>query len=303
MLIVLEQVFSLFVFSMVGYILAKAKLANAAHAKLLSSLLVYVFLPCNIFRTFSANCSLTYIQEKYDLLIWSTVLITVIVIASRFGSKLFSKEDYPRKIYRYALTIPNYGYLGYALAESILGPVGLLNMMLFGLPISLYNYSGAFCMLTKRKLSLKTLLHPVIIAIVLGAAVGLLNLQLPEVIVSIMDKSSACMGPVSMLLTGITVSEFHFPDLIRNKKTYVMTFLRLIAIPGVIGALLLPLKNPVLVQSAVLLYAMPCGLNTIVFPKLVDENCEIGASMAFVSNILACITIPLMCALFGIGGA
>jgi len=52
----------------------------------------------------------------------------------------------------------------------------------------------------------------------------------------------------------------------------------------------------------VVLLAMPCGLNTIVFPKIVGEKCDIGAGLAFVSNIAACITIPLVFALFEIGG-
>lgn len=300
MLVVMEQVFILFVFAMAGYLLSKCRLVNPTHAKLLSTLLVYVFLPSNIFRTFSGNCTLPYIREKYPLLIASAILIAILVVCARFASRLFSKDSYERKVYQYSLTIPNYGYMGYALTESLLGTGGLLNIMLFGLPISLYNYSCAFCMLTKRRISLTTLLHPVIIAILLGAAVGLTGFPLPSVISSVMEKSSACMGPVSMLLTGITVSEFRFPDLIKNRKTYIIVFLRLIAIPCAIGAVLLPFGNPVLTQSAVLLFAMPCGLNTIVFPKLVDENCEIGASLAFVSNILACFTIPLVCALFQI---
>ena len=45
-------------------------------------------------------------------------------------------------------------------------------------------------------------------------------------------------------------------------------------------------------------YAMPCGLNTIVFPKLIGENCEIGAGLALVSNVLAIFTIPLCVAVF-----
>ena len=51
---------------------------------------------------------------------------------------------------------------------------------------------------------------------------------------------------------------------------------------------------------ACFIYALPCGLNTVVFPKLVGENCSVGASLAFVSNILACITIPLVMSLAGI---
>ena len=300
MFVVMEQVFVLFAFSLAGYLLSVCKLANVSHAKLLSTLLVYVFLPCNIFRTFSVNCTVEYISEKYVLILASAVIIALLVVFAKFGARLFSKEAYPQKIYRYALSIPNYGFMGFALTESLLGTAGLLNIMLFSLPISLYNYSGAFCMLTKKKLTLKSLLHPVLIAIALGMIVGLTGIPVPKVIISIMDKSSACMGPVSMLLAGITISEFQIPALLKNKKNYIIVFLRLILIPGILGLLLLPLNNPVLLQSAVLLYAMPCGLNTIVYPKLVDEDCEIGAGMALVSNVLACLTIPLMCALFGI---
>ena len=300
MFVVMEQVLVLFAFSLAGFVLSKCRLANVSHAKLLSTLLVYVFLPCNIFRTFSVNCTVEYISEKYVLIIASAVIIALLVVLAKFGARLFSKEAYPQKIYRYALSIPNYGFMGFALTESLLGTAGLLNIMLFSLPISLYNYSGAFCMLTKKKLTLKSLLHPVLIAIALGMIVGLTGIPVPNVIISIMDKSSACMGPVSMLLAGITISEFKFPALLKNKKNYIIVFLRLVLIPGILGLLLMPLKNPVLLQSAVLLYAMPCGLNTIVYPKLVDEDCEIGAGMALVSNVLACLTIPLMCALFGI---
>ena len=193
MFVVMEQVFVLFAFSLAGYLLSVCKLANMSHAKLLSTLLVYVFLPCNIFRTFSVNCTVEYISEKYVLILASAVIIALLVVFAKFGARLFSKEAYPQKIYRYALSIPNYGFMGFALTESLLGTAGLLNIMLFSLPISLYNYSGAFCMLTKKKLTLKSLLHPVLIAIALGMIVGLTGIPVPKVIISIMDKSSACM--------------------------------------------------------------------------------------------------------------
>lgn len=301
MAVVFEQVFILFVFALVGYILSKTGLVNASHAKLLSTLLVYVFLPCNVFKTFASNCNPAYLLDKYPLMFAGAVIVVVLVLFARFGAKLFTKEDYPQKLYRYTLAVPNYGYMGYTLAESIFGSAGLLNTMLFAMGLVVYNYTGAFCMLTKRKLSLKQLSNPVILAILLGMAVGLLQLKLPGVIMTVMDKSSACMGPVSMLLTGITISEFKLPKLLTYKKAYIISLLRLVVIPVAIGAALIPFHNPVLTQCAVLLFAMPCGLNTIVFPKLVDEDCSIGASFACISNVLACITIPLVCGLFGIG--
>ena len=53
-------------------------------------------------------------------------------------------------------------------------------------------------------------------------------------------------------------------------------------------------------RFAVIFYAMPCGLNTVVFPKMFGEDCKIGAGFAFISNIGACFTIPLVFGLFGI---
>ena len=57
MIIVIEQVAILFVFAIAGYILSKAKIVKPEQAQILSNLLVYVFLPANIFKTFVKNCT------------------------------------------------------------------------------------------------------------------------------------------------------------------------------------------------------------------------------------------------------
>ena len=85
------------------------------------------------------------------------------------------------------------------------------------------------------------------------------------------------------------------------KRVYIITALRLIIIPVLIGLILMPF-NKTAMEVAVITFAMPCGLNTIIFPRLVGEDCRIGAGLALLSNILACVTIPLVLALFNITG-
>ena len=108
------------------------------------------------------------------------------------------------------------------------------------------------------------------------------------------------MAPVSMLLAGIVISEFDLKKLLSNKLTYIIVLLRLLVIPIVLGTILNFICTPEIVQTSILFYAMPCGLNTIVFPKMIDENCEIGAGLAFLSNVFACATIPLVFTIFKI---
>jgi len=176
-----------------------------------------------------------------------------------------------------------------------------MNVMMFAMPLSVYTYTVGFSSLTKRKMSLRKLINPVNLSMILGIAAGLSGLTMPNILMGAVGKASSCMAPVSMLMAGIVISEFRLRDLLRQPRTYILTALRLVVIPILLGSALSLLGQPEIVESAVVLLAMPCGLNTIVFPKMVGENCEIGAGLAFISNILACATIPLVFTLFGIG--
>lgn len=299
--VVFEQVFILFVFVAAGFTLGKCKVVKAEHSKILSSILVYVVLPCNVFKTFSSKFTVAYITGNYPIVLTSTVLILVLSVAANLGARLFAKEKYERCIFEYSLLIPNYGYMGYALAEALLGEAGLVNFMTFALPASLYIYTVGFSKLTKRGLSLKKLCNPVIIATALGIAAGLSGISVPGAVSDILSKSSGCMAPVSMLLTGIVLSELPLKRIINNKKIYPLAAMRLVVIPLVVGFVLSRFCDSAVTQIAVLFLALPCGLNTVVFPKLVDENCEIGAGIALITTTLACITLPVVLSFFNLG--
>ena len=69
---------------------------------------------------------------------------------------------------------------------------------------------------------------------------------------------------------------------------------RICAIAGALA--LLGLDDVVI--PALMMYAMPCGLNTIIVPRLIGEDCKPGAALALLSNLLACVTVPLCVLLF-----
>ncbi len=121
-----------------------------------------------------------------------------------------------------------------------------------------------------------------------------------NVLADLLSKAVACMGPISMLLTGMVISEYNMKKMLTNKPVYAMTALRLLVIPiGACGILrLLGLEFAVL--PAMTLLCASCGLNTIVFPKLVGQDCSTGAALACVSSILCCLTIPLCFWIFGL---
>ena len=82
-------------------------------------------------------------------------------------------------------------------------------------------------------------------------------------------------------------------ELLGNKKVYIVCAIRLIAVPVLVWGLVKLSGLEFALIPAVILYAMPCGMNTIVFPKLVDQDCRSGAAIVLVSTAISLITIPL----------
>ena len=157
---------------------------------------------------------------------------------------------------------------------------------------------------------LKKLCNPPMISLFAGMLVGLsgLGAYLPAFAVSALETLKGCLGPVAMLLVGFTVAGYHLPSLLKSRKVYIATALRLTLLPALIVAAvfgLVSLANtlfPLQIGNTVLFLcffsvATPLGLNTVVFPEAYGGDPRSGASMALISHTLCLASIPLLYAL------
>jgi len=292
MQIVIKQLSILYVFLFVGWLIGKLKRDVASRADILSVLLVNIFLPCKVFNTFANNFSFSYFSNHYIVLLAALVLLSVLIIISKFIPRFLTQNEYEQKILSYSFVITNYAYLGYTLIASVFGENVLARFMLFAIPFIVYTYTVGYTQLTGHINANKTLINPITVAIVLGIFVGLLNIPLPEVVTSVTSMASACVGPQSMLLTGITLSTFSIKEMITDKTAYVFSALRLVVIPALVYLVCRVLMIESILPMLLIITCMPCGLNTIVFPKLVGKDCNLGARLALITHIFSVITVP-----------
>lgn len=293
MLIILKQLSVLYIFLLLGYLFGKRKSEINNHTGILSFLLVNLFLPSKVFNTFAKNFTVDYITKNGKTVIASVTLLLFLVFFSLLVARLLTKDKYEQRVYRYSLTLSNYAYMGYALCESLFGESGLTDLILFCIPFAVYTYTFGYAMLTNQGRSLKKLVNPLNIAIVLGIAVGLSGIKLPEFVFSVISSSSACVAPISMLLTGFALSAFTLRDMFANTKAYILVAVRLLIVPALVFGACTLLSLGEIIIPAVLMACMPCGLNTIVFPKLINKDCTLGARLAMLSHLFSLITIPL----------
>ena len=307
--VVFNQVAALFIFAIIGYVLAKTNIVNRAHSKILSVLGVYVFMSSKTFLTFAENFTPHYIRTKYIYWIISITVLVVIAAIAKQLAKLFSKDKYERNVFQYTFTIPNFGYMGYVLAEVLYGSEVLTNVMMLGLPISIYTNTEGYRMLTGTGgFTLKKLFNPVFVPIVVGCVWGYFGLPIPVVAKTVLNSASGGTGAISMLLMGIVIAEQKLLSIVADFRIYITVAVRLFVIPGLVGGAffaVLPLlgfsaeSTRELVRYSLMIFAMPCGLNTIVFPKLVGKDCRLGAGFALVSVAASLFSIPFWLSIWG----
>ncbi len=293
----ISQLMILFSFILLGFIIGRIKHIPREKSSILSLLLVNVFLPAKIFLNFSKQCTLSYFTKNYPTLFVSTALLLLLVFISWLMSKPLTKQPYERKVYRYSFAISNYAYLGYVFIENTLGEEALTNMVLFCIPFAFYTYTFGYSLLSNKPKSWKNMITPMTVAIALGMVFGMCSIPLPSVVSKIFELASGCVGPLSMIVTGLVISSFSLKEILPDLKTVIFSVIRLIAIPAFLFGicflceLVVPLPSAVY-PAAVIMGCMPCGLNTIVFPSMVGEDCRMGAKFVLLSHILCLLTIP-----------
>ncbi len=299
----LQQMIFLFSLIIIGYILSKLRLLPENSETVLSKLENYLFIPALVLSTFIANFTVDKLKSSGWLLFFSIAIEIVVILLAFLCTRIVTKDEYERKIYLYGLCFSNFGFMGNAVVKALF-PEIFLEYIIFTLVLWVLIYMWAVPNLLMElqtenslKQRLKNLVNPMFICMILGIIIGIGNIKLPDFATSLVDSASACMSPVAMLITGITIAKINIKAVLKIKSIYIISILRLLIFPLIfIGAYyILDLNIPKsFTVCAVASLAMPLGLNTIVIPSAYGKDTTIASGMALISHILSVVTIPVI---------
>ena len=306
---------TLFICIAIGFVLTKFKILPDGSSKVMAKLEIWIFCPALNFMTMVRFCTVESVGEHSINIILGIIGVSFSMGLAIFLSRFFAKRgSYERGVYAYAMAFANGGYMGDPIILALFGEMALSYYKLFYLPFSLMINSWGISVLTpssgKKSNVWRKLLNPPTVAMLAGIAVGLsgIGAYLPTFVTGSLDTLKACMGPVAMLLAGATIAKYNFLSMLKNKKVYAVTAIKLLLMPMLIVALIFGVKTlanvafDLSIDNDVLFLAFfasasAIGLNTVVFPEAYGGDPESGAGLALVSHTLCVITIPLMYAL------
>ncbi len=311
----LSQMLMIFSLMLLGFILRKKTNIPENAGTVLAKLETFIFVPALSLFTQMTKCTIDNFKENAKLMLYGLIIIVVSVIASYPLSKLFVRKSenvkdgaYMQNVYKYALAFGNYGFMGNFIVLGVWGTDMFYKYSLFLFFVVAFCSSWGLYILIPKEQNVgilanlkKGLLTPPIIALVLGMVIGLSGITkyVPQFMLSAIESAGDCQGPVAMVLAGFVIGGYNFKKLVLNKKVYFVTLLRLIILPAIMMLVMKLLgAGDELMTLALIAFATPIGLNTIVYPAAYGGDTETGASMTMISHILSVATIPLMYLLF-----
>lgn len=205
-----------------------------------------------------------------------------------------------------AASYGNVGYIGLPLCVAALGstaavPAALIFCLDSALHFTLVPLLIAFGRPSKiqfgpivQDIFRRVVLHPVIIATVLGAVVAFNAFQLPAPLNTLLDFLSGAAAPCALFAMGVTVAYQPLRSL--GKELPLIAIVKTIVHPLIVLAVLGALGgfDPLWVGVAVLMGALPTASNVFVLALQNNEYVEGASSAVLVTTVISIFTVSLV---------
>ncbi|MGX9756165.1 AEC family transporter [Clostridioides difficile] len=294
------QVAVLFIIILVGYFIRKFNLLDEHCTSKLSNLTMTIFLPSMIISSMQINFDNKMIQKILLLLFISLVMYIVsIVIAFLLKYILKCEDTKDLGIYQYIVVFSNVAFMGYPVIEAVLGHEAIFYTAIFNLPFNLFSFTLGIYLLSKgsttKGFSMKSLISPATIAVVIGLFLFITGLRLPQFINDPLEMLGSMTTPISMIIIGSLLANSSAIDCFVNKRLYLVTIVRLLVLPVIIYFILKGWVNDKMILAIpVVISSMPAAANTAIFANQYDSNVTLASQCVFFTTLFSVISIPFI---------
>lgn len=303
--LLMQQIVSMVMMGLAGYILGKSRLVTAEQSRVLSCVCVYLVVPCCLITSFSSKRDLSKLSGL-ALGLMCGVLIHLLYLAVNkvvFRGRLaLTREEQASVIYN------NAGNLIMPMVQSILGLEYVLYTSPYMLVQNLLMWThGQKLMGGEQKLSVRKIVtNPAMMGIEIGMLLFVTGIPLPATLRSAMESLGGCIAPLSMVVTGILMSSLDLKQAFCQARIYWVSAIRLLVLPLLSMVVLVavnrvwPHADATNILTVSLLCAIGPSASTITQQAQLYRNPNAGyvSSINVLTTIACAVTMPIMTMLF-----
>ncbi|MBQ5910959.1 MAG: AEC family transporter [Clostridia bacterium] len=293
------QVLILFVFMGFGFVGEKRKFISQEGSKVISDIILNFVTPCLIINSLNIDFDKTKFKGLIICFIAFLLIQAVSAVVAFFLFK--SDTDSTNRVMRFALVFSNVGYMGIPLQKAVLGDEGVFYGSVCVAVFNIFMWTfGIICMSgEKKQMSVRKLfLNPGIVAVTIGLILFLFSIKLPTSVSSAISGMAALNTPLAMMVIGFNLARSNILSALKDKRVYIISFLRLVVIPliSLFVLLAIGLRGTILV-SLIIATSAPVAAATTVLSVKFEKDTELSVKLVAFSTLLSIITMSGVVAL------
>ena len=289
-----QQILTLYLLLVVGFVLGKVKLLDDRASVALSSLVMYVVSPCMMVVAFQRPLEHTALHNFGVVTGVSAVLHVVFIAAAML---LIRDRDRERQnCLRFAAVFSNCGFMGYPLMAALLGSIGVFYGSAYVIVFTILSWTWGVYVITgdRSQLRLKPLLlNPGVISVVLAMALYLGQVTVPEPLMVPINYLADLNTPLPMLVVGYQLSHANFSTAFSDRRSWLALALRLAVVPLVtIGLCWVFRVDSAVALVTVIAASTPPAALLSMFAQKFERDTRLASSVVSVFTALSVLTIP-----------
>ena len=307
---VLSNLLGLFLLIAAGSMITKCNILPASVSAHFSKLLLKVTLPCTIFTSLLRPYDPSFFKDVVITIALGLFLFPVNALISRILCPIFRIPEGRRGVWSFCATFSNTGFMGFPIILALLGEEGLALAAVLNISFNILAYTMGGAMVysdrpavdgKKEKLDLRSVLLTAInVSAVLGLIFYFAQIPVPDTVLKPVTHLANITTPLSMIVTGMNLTNGKFSKVFRDKDILSSTFARLVAIPLVTFAvltainLIFPFSNPMVMGVAFIIFSMPTAGVATMLAQTYGADQEFAAGIVFMTSLCCIATIPVM---------
>lgn len=298
----LQVMVVLFIIVVLGYALCKLGYMGEDFDRKLSSIVVDVTCPLLILSSVMGE-SLPDRTLILPLLGVGFLTYVLLLVFGFFVPRLIAADRDDQGMIGFALMFANVGFIGYPIVSSIFGAKAVFYAALLNMPNTFFIFTAGV-MLVKgeysvRKLNLKLLFSPAMIAAFVAALLVALDVHTPEIVARPVTMVGNITVPAALMIIGSSMARLSLHDIIGSPKVYVASVVRLGVVPLSLYFLFKVCGvSDIVNEINTVVIAMPVASFGTMFCMKYGRNPALMTEMTFITTVGSIFTIPLITMLF-----
>ncbi len=292
--VIFSQIIIMILILLVGVICYRTKIIDEKGNNTLANLLLMVVNPMIALNAFQTE----YRPELISGLLFSFALAAatelIMILITNLVIRKKGNEDYG--VERFSTSYPNCGFIGIPLVQALLGSEGVFYLTAYITVFTILSWTHGYIQMTGStswKEIRKGLFSPIMICCVLGIIMFFLRIQFPPIIQTAIGYISNINTPLAMIVAGVAVAQTNILGILKNKRIYLISFLKLLVMPAIALALVVIFPvNTTVAYMILIASACPSAASATSFAIRFHRNSSYASEIYAMTTFFSLVTIP-----------